>query len=261
MALSLSACEQGFEAPQQVQGLEGGDEIVGGQEIAPGNVRGYYVAKLEVEKGNSTFTCTATHISETVLITAAHCFPSKNTRDMRIYYRGRSWSEETRLVKKILIHEDYPKANPKADLAFIKIYGLMPATQKILPLNFERPKADFFSILSIGFGITNFIKTSDRDAKGLGILRAVDSRVAGYSMNFDQFSIDMTKGKGINGGDSGGPGIYFVNSEPTILGIARSVDYHEKGKMKIFDSAGYYTALSFYQDWVLKNFSTIEKSF
>jgi hypothetical protein len=257
--LVLAACEPGFQA-QQMQDLSGADEIVGGEEIDRGDVRGFYVAKLQVDLNGETFYCTATHVSETVLITAAHCLPTKNTKSMRLIYRTHGWAGETRLIKKILIHQDYPKI-PKSDLAFIKIYGLMPDTQQILPFNFERPTDDLFKVLSIGYGITNFKKTSDDDIEGLGILRAVESRVTGYSIKRDDFYIDMSKGKGINGGESGGPAIYFVNGAPTILGIARSVDYHTKGKTKIFDSYGYYTALSFHKDWVLKNLSTLDQSF
>jgi secreted trypsin-like serine protease len=259
-ALLLSACgDGGFQGPQ-LQELNGADEIVGGEEINRGDTRGFYVAKLEVDVGKDTFYCTATHVSETILITAAHCLPTKDTKSMKLIYRTHAWAGESRLVKKILIHEDYPRI-PKSDLAFIKIYGLKPETQHILPFNFERPTNDSFNILSIGFGITNFKKTSDADGKGLGILRAVESRVTGYSVKLDDFYIDMSKGKGINGGDSGGPAIYMLNGTPTILGIARSVDYHTQGKTKIFDSYGYYTALSYHKDWVLKNFSTLEKSF
>jgi hypothetical protein len=210
--------------------------------------------------GDVTFTCTATHISQNILITAAHCLPTKNTRDLRLQYRNKKGGFEIRLVKQILVHEDYPKFS-NSDLALIKIYGLMPATQKVLPMNFERPKSELFSVLSIGYGITNLVKTSAKDSKGLGVLRAVESRVSGYSMNHDQFYIDMSKGKGINSGDSGGPAIYFVNGEPTVLGIARAVDSRERDHAKIFDVIGYYTALSFHQDWVLKNFSTLDNSF
>lgn len=257
--LFLASCNDGFQ-PQTLQDPAGADEIVGGQEIDRGDVRGFYVVKLQVTVGDDTFYCTATHVSETILITAAHCFPTKNTKDMRLIYRSDGWTGQTRMIKKIVAHHDYPK-NPKADLAFIKIYGLMPETQKIIPFNFERPTDDSFNVLSIGFGITNFKKTSDKDLKGLGVLRQVETRVAGYSLKRDDFFIDMSKGKGINGGDSGGPAIYMLNGEPTILGIARSVNYTSVGKTRIFNSYGFYTALSFHQDWVLKTFSTLEKSF
>lgn len=256
--LFLAACNDGLQE-QTLQDPAGSDEIVGGEEIERGDVRGFYVAKLKIDVGNSTFYCTATHVTETILISAAHCFPTKNTKDMRLIYRTHSWSGETRMIKKIVLHQDYPKL-PKSDLAFIKIYGLMPETQKILPFNFERPRDDSFKVLSIGFGITNFKKTSDKDSKGLGVLRLVETRVAGYSVKHDDFYIDMSKGKGINGGDSGGPAIYTLNGEPTILGIARSVDYKMVGKTKIFNSYGYYTALSFHKDWVLKTLSTLEQS-
>jgi hypothetical protein len=141
-----------------MQNFEGTNDIIGGQEIPLGDARGFYVAKLLVDVGDVTFTCTATHISENILITAAHCLPTKNTKDMRLYYRNQAGGQESRLVKKILLHEDYPKFS-RSDLALVKIYGLMPATQKVLPMNFERPKSELFSVLSIGYGITNLVKT------------------------------------------------------------------------------------------------------
>ena len=70
--LLLAACNEGFQG-QQLQDSSGGDEIVGGQEIDRGDVRGFYVAKLEVNLGDDTFYCTATHVTDTILITAAHC--------------------------------------------------------------------------------------------------------------------------------------------------------------------------------------------
>lgn len=256
-ALLFSACDDGVQGPT-LQNGGAGEEIIGGEAIDFGDPREHYVVKLEVDVGNMTYFCTATHVTETVLITAAHCFPSKNTKDMRLVYRAGNWLGDSRLVKKILLHPAYPRVK-NADIAYIQIYGLMPDGHKILPLNFERPREDIFNILSIGFGITNFKLTGDEAGSGVGILRAVQTRVTSYSLNRDTFTIDMSKGKGLNGGDSGGPAIYMLNGEPTILGIARSVDFHQRGKTRVFDSVGYYTALSAHKDWALKALSTLEK--
>lgn len=257
-AFILSSCGDGFTVQSEID-PDRGDDIVGGEEVPRGDVRGFYVAKLLVNKGAEQATCTATHVTPTILITAAHCFISKNVRDMRLVYRTHAWSGQTRLVKKIVIHDDYPEA-VKSDLALIKIYGLKPETQAILPLNYKKPAADGFNILSIGFGITNTKRKGDNDGKGIGILRSVQKRVAGYSISGDDFMISMADGKGINSGDSGGPAIYFTDKGPTILGIARSVDYHISGRTRIFDSFGFYTPISFHKDWVLKNINTLEKS-
>lgn len=256
-ALLLSACDEGGKASSSPI-LSAGDEIIGGEAIEPGDPREHYVVKLEVDVGNMTYFCTATHVTETVLITAAHCFPSKNTKDMRLIYRAGNWFGDSRMVKKIVPHPAYPRVK-NADIAYIQIYGLMPDGHKILPLNFERPREDIFNILSIGFGITNARLTENEAGSGVGILRAVQTRVTGYSMNRDTFNIDMSKGKGVNGGDSGGPAIYMLNGQPTILGIARSIDFHQRGKTRVFDSVGYYTALSAHKDWVLRTLSTFEK--
>ena len=258
IAFLLASCGDGFPAQSEVDSHDA-DDIVGGQEIQRGDVRNFFVAKLLVGNGPSTSYCTATHISDTVLITAAHCFTSKNVRQMRLVYRTHSWAGESRLIKKVIEHSDYPK-DVKSDLALIQIYGLKPNTQRVLSLNFEKPDQDIFNILSIGYGITNTKRTGDNDGKGLGILRAVETKVISYSMKGDDFSISMKSGKGINSGDSGGPGIYFKDGEPTILGIARSVDYHIKGRTRIFDSFGYYTALGYHKPWVLKTLRTLENS-
>ena len=257
LALVLTACDGGFDVHPE-GAPPGADEIVGGKDVPLGDVRGFYVAKLAIEVDGKTAFCTATHVSDTVLLTAAHCFNNANTKNVRVVYRTYGLSLQSRLIKKLVIHEDY-KRNEKSDLAFIQIFGLKPNTQRILKMNFSRPKNSSFNLTSIGFGITNAKVSRFNGVRGGGVLRAVTTRVTGYSDNQEDMFIDMTEGKGVNHGDSGGPGIYDVNGEPTILGVARSVDEIKDGSTTYFKTRATYTPLSFHKNWTLKNLNALTK--
>lgn len=253
----LAACDTSNTADSFENDLNENQGIIGGSELTKTDPRRFYVAKLEIDRGaGSEGICTATQITEHLLLTAAHCFfddAGKLVRNagIRISYTSGSWKSETRTVKRVHIHSDYSK-DKNADLAIVKIYGLAPDTQNLLPISFEKPQDPMFHLTSIGYGITNLRKRNDKDQTGLGTLRAVQTFSLGYLDEDRTIVIDQRSGKGINGGDSGGPAIYNLDGKPTVIGVARSVTPRKDGKAIVFDRQGQYTSTFAYKSWIMK---------
>ena len=238
--------------------------IVGGERLTSKDPRSYWVAELVGQTHGDqpkSAICTATHISDDVLLTAAHCFHEKNMK-FTINYTTTSWFFGTsRAVQKIKIHEGYPQ-NAESDLALVKISENRPSEQKVLALDLSPPTSPTFAILSIGYGITNSQLTVTEgqpfSGDGLETLRVTTDNVVDFDVTRSSFLIDMSTGHGINSGDSGGPAIVLQNGIPQILGVARSVSFDTVGNTRIFDEFGTYTSVPFYQDWIQKELKILE---
>ncbi len=253
---ALAACDpgsnHGFINDQELDA----QQIIGGNELGKNDARRFYVAKLEIKRGKSENICTATQITNTLLLTAAHCFFDDTgnlvkSSAIRVAYSSDSWRSHSRTVKSVHLHPDYPGKDSNADLAIVKIYGLAPDSQTLLPVSFEKPQDDMFSLTSIGYGITNLKRFGDNDGQGLGTLRTVQTFSIGYTDQDRSIIITQKSGKGINGGDSGGPAIYSVEGKPTVIGVARSVTPRKEGRARVFDVRGTYTSTYAFKNWII----------
>lgn len=260
--LLLSACaDSQFEPADLVE--QNQPEIIGGKTISNKDTASNYVAKITLLKSRNDlneYLCTASHISKTVLVTAAHCFTGKDIRYSEVVYNSGSWfSSETRNIKKIKIYPGYP-GDIYSDIALVKIEKAKPESQKILRLNFNPTDKTTFPIVAIGYGITDVVKAKDEEGTGYGVLRSTSVNVLNYDHRNKFFDIDMSQGHGINGGDSGGPALYFQNDVPSIIGVARDISYTKKknGDM-IFKGIGTYTSVAYFQSWLEREVKDLEE--
>lgn len=180
------------------------------------------VVLLHAELGTEFFrTCTATPISRTVLLTAAHCLEGATA--VNVFFGTTAsaavdydyfFSSDSR-AEKIIYHEKYNSAvcrNPY-DIGLVKLKNPIPADYKVSAL-FE--SGDMISdgrINFVGYGITAF------DRKDDGILRKVTKSSAGMWISGPLISFKSA----ICPGDSGGPAFANIEGNYKIFGITIAV--------------------------------------
>lgn len=194
--------------------------------------------------------CTGTFISDSIVLTAAHCIEEAPFK-MRIVYseNASDKSAKTSEVEQVLIHTGYIKdaAKPTNDIALIKIKGERPADYTVSSMTTIPATKNTFSLMSIGYGLT------DSNQKTAGVLRRAFTTGISYDPLSPTFTIDQSDGNGVCEGDSGGPGFVLKDGEFAVLGVATSVySFVKENDKYACEHFGIYTNVFYHANWILK---------
>ncbi len=205
-----------------------GAAIIGGKAVRQDNTPARYVVML-VEDGTGK-TCTGTLISERVILTAAHCIRSENSKiTLAFGINPISGKYQLRKSKSIRLHPQYRNSSGdnRYDLALVSITGDLPtgfSPVQIVGSSFPLAERSEFS--AIGYGRVSGLKPSKTDpAQGIGRLRQVSLRVSSFSADQTQLIAVQNQGKGICSGDSGGPALMRYKNIDYIVGVASAVTW------------------------------------
>jgi hypothetical protein len=194
------------------------------------------VVRVSIELGKDVnATCTASIISDSVLITASHCLVLENGLP------ASSASAVLSVGKKIdggviHLHPQYDDKSVANDIAFVKFPESTFKAYKPMTLSKKIPQKDD-SIKIIGFGKNDHFDGASGGTKRIGF-STVDS--VNESVNFRGLArpSDQSGKDAINSqGDSGGP---MVDAQDEIIGISSTVDAIDAGDGK---RTGHYTSI------------------
>lgn len=190
---------------------------------------------------NKSF-CSGTLISETAVLTAAHCILPSMT-DNYVSFGPLVTDESTwlRRIKKVVEHPGYQHGIPNAldDLAILVLES--PAPFGALPSRVTAPTVTYASnqeVVLAGFGTTN-------EATGTGILRKTSGKLTAEQATARLLTVNGNNNSNTCGGDSGGPVFFQIGGE-TLLGGVTSW-----GPKCTFSTESYYVDLRKYVDWML----------
>ncbi len=271
----LSACGEKYGHTYQEEEAE---NIIGGKSIGASSIFSRRVIYLALTAKNKSGTCTASALSPTILITAAHCVkdlePSQVSAVITIDANLKSLADKDKIsVQKIVIHEDY-KDQTKQQGVLYNDLALLKLSQ---PLNPDRVSqiavadqtTSLLNLVSIGFGKRTPLSDEDSEinesAPEKNTLYYIMKTVEKFDQKAKTFSINQNDLTGVCSGDSGGPGyIYDAELEDfLIIGVTSyiSVTREEKDRLDpkdIYDKCighGHYSNILFYSEWISHNIS------
>lgn len=210
--------------------------IVGGDEVVPHSHP--YQAYLLLQLLLGTSACGGSVISETVVLTAAHCLT--NVRTVTMVAGGHNIleveaSQQRRTVEAVnlRIHPEYSRINVLNDIGTILLQTALTFNQFVQPSTLEPASTNTF----VGFAsqATGWGRVADGGATS-AVLRGVDNTILANSVcaevygnvaiNDATICIDTTGGRGVCNGDSGGP-LTVIDGQRIQVGIASFV--HSSG--------------------------------
>lgn len=237
---SMSSLARPKGVPYEIQ-------VVGGTEVEESSsIRGSTVHLHIEDRTNQKWLCTGSVISDSLIMTAAHCLESDPSFVMITFANNpnasRGWADdvEYRLGQRYLIHQDYESEdeNTRNDLGLIYFEGGLP--DGVLPARLYAGRLDpqnYPSVVLAGFGTTEFDQETDN------ILRKAELKIireVGKNIELQHPELKSSACQG----DSGGPAFIIKNSQYWLLGVSSYVDE------PFCHHSSFYTNLLDYADWL-----------
>lgn len=260
--------------PKKPEGCVSSDDIntasiIGGRRVYPNDIDSkaalFIIAVAPNEDGKpQSQICTATPISDRVLITAAHCVQDA-TSVIAYFYADLTCESGFRAqthgvnVQKYAIHPKYDhdsifSSNP--DVALILLEERIFNGYPIYPLFSKKVTSitDFNSDLYLyGYGVIKYESGQSKSKSSSGVLRNVVVDYSDLSIEEKSLKIANNGQRGVCSGDSGGSGLILVNGQYQILAIN---SYGQGGNNDPCSGTGSLILVEPYLNW----FQTVQRS-
>ena len=198
-------------------------KIFGGEAVGPGDPVAIFTGALTTSDG--AVLCTATLISPTVMVTAAHCLRSEAASGrLSIMFGLETKHGKSFPVKAYAVH---PKYNPayagsdvksQYDIGLVAMETPVPGHTPLPILEAGFPLEPYASTLKIaGYGFT------DIGRKDSGVLRWAPTTFSLESKPTKEIFIDGFRVTNACSGDSGGPALVRYDGQTYLLGAASYV--------------------------------------
>lgn len=167
------------------------------------------------------FLCTASLISESVALTAAHCIPEKGEQAVLVFGRNiRGKDIKVAPVADVLTpktwHGASNTAKDQGDIALLQFEGGLPNGYHPAELLSEDVKLENGeTVVLAGFGINDA-----KEKTGAGVLRKTEVQIAKTHLGKTEIVFDQTHGSGACHGDSGGPAFLVEKGIYYLFGVA-----------------------------------------
>jgi hypothetical protein len=237
----------------QVGGEAGAEKavgIVGGREAAEKDAFVKSVVMV-YDKSRETL-CSGSVISDSLVLTAAHCMASAAS-DLVIIFgtRFENSANPTRKVERFETAPPWPgpaEANSFydwGDLALLKISGGLPRGYRpIARLDDSSKLGDQTPITIAGYGDSDGF-----EGAGSGVLRVAEMEIMDARYAISEIKFDQRSGKGACLGDSGGPA-FLRTGETWVLAAVDSRNLEIEGQADRCRFASIYTKVTSYKTWI-----------
>ena len=245
--ITLAACSKAkdgsipFDAALN-SGIIGGQVATGSEDFAKSTV-------LLYDKQIGAI-CTASIISDKLLITAAHCVSSAPQFLVVVFGTD---ADSTDIVGRRVIATATTvvwtaRQNQilnNGDMALVAFYGGLPAGYVPARLLGDASKLTNGETVTLaGYGTANGVT-----GEGAGRLRYVDTTIEKVDYSASEFLFEQSHGKGACHGDSGGPAYVTVDGKKLLIGVtSRGVNDPQNH----CDVSSAYTSIPAYGPWIIK---------
>ncbi len=279
-------------------GIVGGEDVPKNNWLGKGIA--FLMQNYRSEDGrNRNSICTASLIDKNILLTAAHCvdkFVEGTESSLSVYFTNKPECENSkgqlgRVKRQVSAVRIHPYWNPnearmqnRGDLALIRLKDKAPDYYKPLQLASQFvPLSEITPILVAGYGMVNpnyygefggDISLRVTQVQGispekkmslLSLTQAHDAADEEYR-EFDNTAanemlyVDQSQGKGICGGDSGGPSLMKTPAgQDVITGVASFVMNPEDPYL-LCGYVAAHTSVIYYKDWISTTFEELRNA-
>jgi hypothetical protein len=161
--------------------------------------------------------CTGTALTRDLVLTAAHCVARNERYDVRPYQTDATFAVRSVALHPRFDYESYAASRATADVALIKLTGLLPDI--VVPAALAAPRRVHVgeTLTIAGFGTVDA-----GTARGLGVPREAKLVVTGVPGSlqirlYDQATRNKRRGLGACTGDSGAPA--YDGDGPLVIGV------------------------------------------
>lgn len=193
--------------------------IVGGLEVSENDlIHRHVVGLYDSVEGQI---CSGTLISESVVLTAAHCVGIKPSA-MFVFF-GTEIGPQTPLapVDKIEVSpywkSEFSRPGQMGDLALVHFVGKKPITYhpaELLPREWMHLLSKNSTVTVAGYGVSDGLAKT-----GARILRQAEVLIANPAYGSSEILVDQSRGQGVCHGDSGGPAFITINGTAYVWGV------------------------------------------
>ncbi|XP_076039178.1 transmembrane protease serine 11D-like [Oratosquilla oratoria] len=235
--------------------------IVGGQE-AQKNEYPWMISLMATVRGD-TYTCGASLIAPSWVLTASHCLPGADASDVSVAYGIHKFDDtysDPVKADKIIIHPDYNDQTLENDIALVHLETPVPFSNTVLPvcLAASPPKVGTLSVVS-GWGSLSYGGSYPDFLQEVGV-DIVSNEECDEAYGRDGFPITdgmicaAKRNKDSCSGDSGGP--LVVESSKNNWEQVGIVSFGFGCADK--DYPGVYARVDYYIDWILSKVNGCE---
>lgn len=222
--LFLASCQNNPSSqvePQDSNGIRGGTEVSAQDPLARQVFRliiGHSRIKRKMDDGTETeylqaSSCTASALTNRILITAAHCFP-ESTEKAHLEVINYDNTITRIPVIEFKVHQLY-KEDPKTDLAMFLLQFSLPEEAQLLTLPGKNQDLKISRLTAAGYGSLGTLV----NPSGSGVLRTAVLDVIEYDPLDESIVVDQSQGRGACKGDSGSSAIIERDGVSTVVGI------------------------------------------
>jgi len=236
---------------------------------------------LEIDKNGLLFACGGSLITDTWVVTAAHCI---NGSDQVTVYSGAidrtsSGNRSTNTVSNSIIHPDYAQGNNTGDIALLKLSA--PVALPALPiklmntvlqddadLEFDNAASD--NLVVSGWGRTSANRIERTDILQKTVVSGVDD--ASCALNWNNWNDSINRNdyyicangfeRGSCNGDSGGPLVWqdksAISDADRGYRLAGVVSFGHADKCANYLYPDVYTEVANYSNWITAQINVID---
>ena len=240
---TLAASQSGLSLDQGTSIL-GGVDATGTEDFAQSVVGLYNMS--------SSGLCTASIVSDSLLVTAAHCVDGTADKLRIIFGTSVLTTDKPRVIKAADSFKTSPiwpfrqnEETNSGDIALVKFSGGLPPGFKPAQILKDRSQLQNNApVLLAGYGITDGVTHA-----GAGVLRSVQVTIENAAYSESEVLVAQHDKRGACHGDSGGPAYVRVNGQLFLWGVTNRGVNDPNNDCTV--SAAYADIL-FYQDWLQK---------